>query len=88
MINKQHFPIFRIEKARQDLLMAKHMCNDGLEASSEMLTELFTERLTALPYEMDEMEQSITSLLAHITFCLDALEEVNNGLNNINHYFN
>jgi len=88
MINKSQFPIFKIEAARNNYLKAKQLCEQGLDEASSTIAELMTERLTALPYEVDELEQDIAQLLSHITFCLDALDEVNSELNHMGYYFN
>lgn len=88
MINKQHFPIFRIEETWNGLLMTKQLCNQGIEEGYKIMAVLANEHSNALSYEMDEIERDINITLSHITFCLDSLDNVNSGLNHLKMFFN
>jgi hypothetical protein len=78
-VNKEHFPIFAVEEARSMYLQASELCNEGIQKSTEILSDWMEDG-----YE----EEDITRVISHLTFCLDRLEMINNQLNLLNVKFN
>jgi hypothetical protein len=78
-VNKEHFPIFAIEEARSMYLQASELCNEGIQTSSEVLSNWMEDG-----YE----EEDIVRVISHLTFCLDRLEMINSQLNLLNVKFN
>ena len=88
-IDRSYFPIFHLEAARKNYIQAAKLCKEGLEESHKAL-ELGVEEMSSLvlPSEMDELQEDMTKIALHMSYCLDVLDEVEGRLTHLNVYFN
>lgn len=78
------FPIIATELAYRDASKARKLCIEGLDESERMVNELLTDLESAvLPSEQDEIQEMITVLVSHMTFCLESLDRVNGVLKQV-----
>ena len=78
------FPIIATELAYRDASKARKLCIEGLDESERMVNELLEDLESAvLPSEQDEIQEMITVLVSHMSFCLDHLEQANSILKQV-----
>jgi hypothetical protein len=78
------FPIVTAEITYRDASKDRKWCIKGLDESERMVNELITDLESAvLPSEQDEIQEMITVLVSHMTFCLETLDRVNGVLKQV-----